>query len=226
MTYFDLSQPIDGNLPVYPGDEPVRLERLCWHPRHPYQVTGLHFGSHTGTHLDVPRHFLPQGPAIDDLPLERFCGPATVVGLAWQPGRPLNLRQGDWLAWQPGDALLLSTGWEARSGQPSFFSEVPIFASGTARWLLDHGIRLLGVDLPTVEEDSSLGGDWRRMHQELLAAGTVIVEGLVHLLPLVGRRVEFFAMPLSIRDGDGSPVRAFARDLAPGCQPPPASHHG
>lgn len=210
--YYDLSQPIHDQMAVFPGDPPVRLTPRCQHPDDPFQLLDLHLGSHTGTHLDVPRHFWPDGLTIETMTLDRFCGPARVINLPAVPGKVLDLVHADLTGWQPGEALLLATGWEAKAGSPAYFEHLPLFAAGTAAWLLDRQIRLLGVDLPTVQEEDRPGQDWRHMHLALLQSGVVIVEGLVGLQPLIQRRVEFFAVPLSIVNGDGSPVRAFARD--------------
>jgi arylformamidase len=212
MVYYDLTLPIQDAMPVYPGDEPVALRRLGSLPDDLFQTTSLHMGSHTGTHVDVPRHCQVQGASLADLPLASFCGLACVISLPWQPGQVLDLAQADWSNWQAGDALLVSTGWEDRAGTPKFYENSPIFAAGTAEWLVAAGIRLLGVDLPTVQAETTGSGDWSAMHTILLGAGVIIVEGLINLRPLAGRRLEFFAMPLLIPGGDGSPVRAFARD--------------
>lgn len=210
--FYDLSWPLYDQMPVYPGDPPCQISRPRTHEADGFQLTQMAFGCHTGTHLDVPRHFVAGGATIESMPLDRFMGPAAVIAVPWQPDQPLDLATADWSIWQPGDFVLLSTDWEHRGGTSAFFQDIPSFAAGTSEFLIEKGIRLFGLDLPTVREVVRPGFDKRYMHQTILGNGMIIVESLANLASLVGKRIYLCAVPLLIPGSEGSPVRAFASD--------------
>ncbi len=214
MSWIDLSLPLRNGMPVYPGDPPVRIGLVYNHEEHQMQVSRLEMGSHTGTHLDAPRHFFPSGTSVDQLPPDLLIGPALVVSLPLKKGRQIDLTRLDLTRRQKGDALLLSTGWDKKAGSDEFFQDLPLFAPGSTAFLQSLGIRLFGLDLPTVCE-FSLPPQPLAMHLGLLGSGMILVESLVGLLPLAGKRVEFMALPLRLAEGDGSPVRALARVIDP-----------
>ncbi|HET9772040.1 MAG TPA: cyclase family protein, partial [Acidimicrobiia bacterium] len=142
----DISRPIASDSPVWPGDPPVLVERVARvDAGHPADVSRLQLGTHTGTHVDPPAHFLPGGVTVDDLPLDVLVGPAVVADLtAVTSIGPDAL---DALALPAGTIrLLLRTaagdGWHGR-----------LTADG-AGWLVDRGVRLVGADTLSVEPDT------------------------------------------------------------------------
>jgi len=212
----DLSMPILQDMAVYPGDPPVVVETVKRIEHDGFQLTRISFGCHTGTHVDAPRHFLPGGPTVDQLPLERFIGPGRLVGIEPDPEGQIDLSCLNPDQVRPGDCLLIATGWHADVAAD--LASCPAFAPGSSQLLVRLGIRLIGTDLPTVVEHSAdccLPFDL--MHRVLLGAGIPIVENLVNLDRLAnacgqaGDSFEFLAVPLAIADSEGSPVRAFAR---------------
>jgi arylformamidase len=219
MTLIDLSLPIRSNMPVYPGDSGVTITRAKASNENgvAVQVSTVLMGCHAGTHLDAPRHFIRDGATVADLPLDRFICPALVVACPWRPGEPLDIASLDLEAMQPGDALIVATGWDKRANSGEYYEQIPEFAPGTTERLLKLGIRLFGLDLPTVREAIHPGetGSLEQhsfMHVGLLGAGIIIVESLANILPLAVHRIDFQALPLFLaEDCEGSPVRACAR---------------
>ena len=116
MKWIDLSLPISCGMPVFPGDPVVSVEHVLTHAENHIQLSQLSLGSHTGTHLDAPRHFISDGESVSDLALERFCSPALVLHCPVEADGTIDLAGLDFNILQPGDALLLSTGWESRWG--------------------------------------------------------------------------------------------------------------
>ncbi len=210
--FVDLSHPIcDGQL-SYPKDPPLRVKPFRTIASGGCNVTQIEMGTHEGTHLDAPFHFLDDGATLDQIPLERFFGPACLVDLA--PGGELppkaaitpEVLQPHASVFAPGARVLYRTGWDRRFGAPEFFTECPSLTRDAARWIADRRIALLGMDVPT---PSKIAG--HEVHRILLGKGVeiVIVEGLARL-ELLPARFTFIGFPLNFAGRDGSPIRAVA----------------
>ena len=202
----DVSLPIGPDLPTWPGDPGIRIDPAKRIDRgDPANVSELHLGSHTGTHVDPPVHFLPGERSIDELALDAFFGPAVVA----------DLRRADAIGAAELEALGLPDGTErllCQTRNSELWTRLPVdfpddyvaVTEDGARWLIDRGIRLVGVDFLSVEK--SAGGD-HPVHRTLLGGGTVIVEGL-DLSRVEPGSYTLACFPLRITDGDGSPARA------------------
>ncbi len=208
---YDLSHRIAAGMPVYPGDPPVRIEDAGAPP--PWRVSALAFGSHTGTHVDAPCHFLPDRPGIGAYPLERFIRPGLVVDVAGR-GENASLERGALdpvrAAFRPGWFLVLRTGWDRRWGEGAYFRH-PYVSRELADEIVALGASLIAVDALSV--DSTVDGG-SAAHAALLGADVLIVENLRGLDALaLGRPYVFSFAPLALGDLDGAPVRALAWDV-------------
>lgn len=209
--FIDLSHPLVDGLPNFPNDPQLSVRVHTTVAASGYNLSHLSLSSHQGTHLDAPFHFYDDGTTLDRIPLERFCGPATLVNLApggaLGPSTPLTVETfaPHAAAFAPGARVLYRTGWDRAFGTPRFFTEFPTLTLDAARWIASRGIGLLGMDTPTPSTD------WLECHHILLAKGVeiVIVEGLTHLDALPPR-FRFIGFPLNIAGRDGSPIRAVA----------------
>ncbi|NLM77529.1 MAG: cyclase family protein [Ruminococcaceae bacterium] len=210
--WIDLSLPIQAGMPVYPGDPPVSVRRFLTHGCNGVQASAISLSCHAGTHVDVPRHYLPKGAALESILLDQLTGPSLVVRACLTAEGLIDLASMDLSEQRAGDNLLLATGWDRLAGKPAYYQDIPRFAPGSTRFLLEKGIPILGLDLPTVEEAAD-PPDHDMMHQVLLEEGILIVECLCGLEKIIGRRVQFYAFPLLLPGCDGSPVRACARML-------------
>jgi arylformamidase len=204
--FVDLTLTIESAMPGVAIEPTKKLETDGWN------ASTLSLYSHCGTHMDAPRHFLPDGSSIDDVPLAACIGPAKVLNLTpVEPREPITPER---LApWQdaigPGDRLLLRTDWSHRLGTPEYRDALPRIDLRLARWLVDRGVVLLGVEPPSVA-DVNNREEVTAVHRVLLEAGIVIVESLANLSELRSQTVELIVLPLKIHHGDGSPVRAVA----------------
>ena len=187
----DISLPIGPDTPVWPGDPPVLIEPVARvEAGDAADVSRLSLGTHTGTHVDPPAHFLPGTATVDDLPLDVLMGPAVVAQCS--PG-PIDASTLGSAALPEGAArVLLKTGADAGA----------LTADG-ARWLVARGVRLVGADTLSIEP----ADDHYPVHRVLLGAGVVIVEGL-DLAAVAPGSYEFVCLPLRIAGGDGAPARA------------------
>ena len=196
MNVVDLTHPLNPQAPSHEGDPPVTLARAASHATDGYQVTAVGLGSHSGTHLDAPRHFFPGGATLDDYPVDRLVRPGWVLDV--RPQRPQALvgaaLLGDKLQeahLEAGDFLLLWTGGA-------------VLAEDCAVVLLECGAGLVGTDAPSLDDHPY------PIHQVLLGEGVLLAENLANLDHLGTGRVMCAFLPLAIPEADGAPVRAVA----------------
>lgn len=204
----DISLPIGPSLLVWPGDPPVEVSpRLSLAAGDPANVSELRMGTHTGTHVDPPNHFLEGTGGIDRVALEMLYGEALVVDARHLDG-PIEPGDMEALPIPEGERrVLLRTAnselW--RDGPARFPDRFACLAPGSAEWIVRRGVRLVGVDFLSVEREGAPG---HPVHHTLLENGVVIVEGLD-----LGRtepgRYTLACLPLRIVDGDGGPARAI-----------------
>jgi kynurenine formamidase len=203
---------IDLTLPLQAGMRGVQIEPARLLERDGWNATTLSLYSHCGTHMDAPCHFLPGGAGIDSQSLDACIGQARLVNLTpVQLGERITLeRMGPWLRQiRPGDRLLLRTDWSRRHGTPEYRDRLPAIDIDLARWLVDHGVVLIGVEPPSVA-DVNNREELTAVHHVLLTAGIVIVEGLTNLDAITTDEVELIVLPLRVLGGDGAPARAVA----------------
>ncbi len=205
MQIYDISLTISPDMPVWPGDPPVRLERVeSITEGGNANVSRLEFGVHTGTHVDAPVHFIDGAPAVEELSLRVLIGRAYVVDLP--RARVLDARTLDRAGIPPRTKRVLfktrNSKYWARDEKAFQEDFVAIDASG-AEWLVRKGVQLVGVDYLSVAPF----GQSRPTHRTLLGAGVVIVEGL-NLSGVRQGRYTLYCLPLKILGGDGAPARA------------------
>ena len=202
----DVTAPLSPRLPTFPGDpafELVPTHRIA--DGEPYNVTRLAMGSHSGTHVDAPYHFLADGATVDQLPLEILIGKARVVVLTV----PSRIRRADLEALDLRDDIrvLIKTRMSGQLQKPEFQPDFVYLDADAASYLVQAGIKLVGVDYLSVERYPSR--DYAA-HHALLAAGVVIVEGL-DLSQAEAGEYDMTCLPLRIAGGDGAPARVVLR---------------
>jgi len=206
MKLIDVSVPLDGNLPTYPGNVPFSVEptkRIA--SGDSSNVSALHMSAHTGTHVDAPRHFFDNGAGVDALPLEMLLGRTRVIEMTSRRGiGPDELSSVDL---SEEVRVLIKTHnsrlWGSAVFQPGY---VGVTEAG-ARHLLGHGIKVLGVDYLSVEEFKKPGAP---AHHVLLGGGTIVIEGL-NLRDVEPGVYEMYCLPLRIVGADGAPARVVLR---------------
>jgi arylformamidase len=200
----DISLPITADLPVWPGDPCPRLETITTIERDGVQISRFVLGTHTGTHLDAPRHFIAGGRTIGQLDLDVLVGPCRVVEVV-TPGGAITAEHLQTFDLQPGMRLLLKTSHVHHPRSPAFNPDFGALDASAAAYLCELGVRLVGIDTPSV--DAWTAADFP-CHKRLLAADIPILENLVlrHVQP---GRYGLIAVPLNLVGADGCPVRAL-----------------
>lgn len=205
MPLIDLSHPLEHGMPTFPMDPKLSIVPHGTTATLKYNITQIVMGTHQGTHLDAMFHFLDDGKTLDQMPLDWFYGPATVLRLPKNAGEELTVD--DFRPHEavlvPGAKIIYETGWHRHFGADDFFSAFPSLTLEAAQYLADRGIRMLGMDTPTPSRD------WYEVHHILLGAEIVIVETLAHL-DRVPDAITFMGFPLNFAGRDGSPIRAVA----------------
>lgn len=190
-------------MPTYPGEPGPTLEPLKQiRDGASANVTVLHVGAHTGTHVDAPHHFIDGAPAIEALPLEALVGECDVVDM----GERQVITRGDLKAASiTTSRVLLKTRNSALWQDDTFHEDFSHIAPDAARWLVERGTLLAGIDYLSIEEFRS---PTHEVHQTLLGAGIVILEGL-DLREVEAGRYLLVCAPLKLVGGDGAPARVF-----------------
>jgi arylformamidase len=204
---------IDLTQTMHPSMRGVAWEQAKTFEQDGWNARTLHLYSHAGTHMDARTHFGAGDETIDQHTPERCMGAAWVVQLG--EVRPKQLHEVSDLGniahrFQRGDSLLLHSGWSHHAANPGLYrDQLPRISEGLARWCVEQGVKMLGVEPPSVADVTNMS-ELTLIHQILLGGGVTIVEGLANLDAVTQEKVWFTAMPLKIEGGDGCPCRAFA----------------
>lgn len=193
----DLSIALDNTTPAYPGDPTISLSLSATFVNDGYVGHALQMGTHTGTHIDAPAHMIEGGDKLGTIALDRFIGPGKLI-----EGFSIEAAQAAQLA--AGDIALFYTGTSDRLHEAGYFTDYPAMDATLAEYLIDKGVRLVGVD--TCSIDNSEGFP---IHKKLLGAGIPLVENLTNLTSLRGAAFRVYALPLKL-DDDGAPARVIA----------------
>lgn len=205
----------DLTLCLHEGIDGVDFEQKFTVARDGWNARTLHLYSHIGTHMDAPYHFEASDQTIDQIPLDRCQGPAWIIRLPGiASGALIEVSDLGEVAeqFQAGESLLLQTGWSQYFGNPKFRDEMPRISKGLAEWCVAKQVRILGVEAPSVADVHNLA-EVTEIHQILLGGDVIIVEGLTNLDVVSDDRVQFWALPLKLKAGDGSPCRAFCHPM-------------
>lgn len=202
---YDISVELGSQDITFPGDKPysktmsltIEKSGIC-------NVSNLQMSAHTGTHIDMPLHFVKNGKSLDDYTMERFIKPAIVI--EFKDKKLISARDLASLDLLQESALLLKTDNSiSKKAICSEFSEeyVTIDVSA-AQLLVDKGINLVGIDYISIEEPGNLNNE---IHKTLLTNGVFVLEGL-NLADVPVGEYTLYCFPLKIKGGEASPVRA------------------
>jgi arylformamidase len=201
---FDISVPVVNGGAVYPGNPEIRIEPFSEVAKGASSnVSHISFGSHTGTHVDAPRHFFDAGSTVDRLPLDALIGPAQVIAV---PDDVMSVTAGHLQqhALDGVERVLIRTRNSAFVTERKFHPDYTYLAPDGAEHLASLGVKLVGVDYFSVEQFHS---GHHRTHRTLLERGVVIVEGL-DLSAIKPGKYAFSCLPLRLEGLDGAPARA------------------
>jgi arylformamidase len=205
--FIDISMPIQEEMVVFPGDPGFRrVPFLAREKGDPVNVYIYEMSSHTGTHIDFPRHFIHNGRSLKDIPLERFIGNAHVLDVS-HADRLITIKDLGNLPEPVLPKILLKTR-NSKKGylkKKRFFINYAALGLEAAKYLVKRGVQTIGIDYLSVDE---YGAKDHAVHKYLLGRGISIIEGL-DLRKVLSGKYFFICLPLNIPSAEGSPARAI-----------------
>lgn len=209
----DISVPLHSNMPIWPNSVGIQItQTMSIEKKDPINNSSITCDVHVGTHIDAPRHFIKDGISIEHLSLDCLIGKAFVAYIpevdiiTAEILSDLSLPLGT-------SRLLLRTRnsllWEKEI--TNFSSEYVALTNDAAKWIVEHRIRLIGIDYLSIQRYNGNP----ETHKILLSAGTIIVEGL-NLANVAPGEYELICLPLKLVGSDGAPARAVLRKIPEG----------
>jgi len=198
---YDISMEIQEDMPLYPETERTKVIRRKNYKDDGFNLTSISMSTHAGTHIDAPFHFINGGKKINDISLDNFIIKVQVVKInnereiTTQELKQKNIEN---------SALLFKTINSKISDNSSFYKDYVSLNEKASRYLISKGIKFIGIDYLSVEkyENSS-----QQVHKLLLENEVILLEGL-NLRKIKPDEYTLIALPLKIKDSEGTPVRA------------------
>jgi len=207
--WIDISIPLRDGMVHWPNDPPISIKRIQdIEQGATANLSTISMGAHSGTHVDAPIHFIRQGKGIDHIPLDTLVGKARVIEIKDQE----SITPEELASHRPrrGERILFKTRNTSEVWRKDDFVEDFVFISDAAAdFLVNRGIRLVGVDYLSVGSFKH-GGSY--VHKTLLSSGIWIIEGL-KLSDVTPGKYDLICLPLRIVGGDGAPARAILKPV-------------
>lgn len=205
--YYDLTAEISEKTAVFPGDPEYKIQTVCsLENGNTFKLCHMHFGNHTGTHIDFPAHVLKDGKTSSDFFIDHFIGSGIIIKV---PDTELSITK-NFISQQPilhNDIVFFKTANSKISKQATFTNNYVYIESDAAEELLKKQVKIVGIDYISVDKYEN---EELPVHKSLLSNEVLIVEGLELNNAPIGR-CEIFIMPLNILNMDGLPARVFAK---------------
>ncbi|MFC2021245.1 cyclase family protein [Chloroflexota bacterium] len=210
--WIDISVPLRDAMVHWPGDPPVTIKRVKdIEQGATANLSVISMGVHSGTHVDAPIHFIKDGKGVDSIPLDTVVGRVRVIEIR----DPESIKQEELAGYhiRCGERILFKTGnspdvWQ----KDEFFEDFVFISDDAADFLVERGVRLIGIDYLSVGSFKHSGS---YVHKTLLSGGVWIIEGL-NLSNVMPGKYDLICLPLRIVGGDGAPARAILRPLSLG----------
>lgn len=200
MKIIDLTMPLDEKTPAYSGDPKIKIEQIAELKEDGWREKRVHINTHCGTHVDAPAHFFEKGKTLDALSLEDFRGEGIIFDVRKRKITLSVLKEQKILK---NSMVLFCTG-QSDKCYGNYYEGATFVPEDVAQELVKKKVKAIGVDAfsPDTEPYS--------VHKILLSKDILIVENLVNLKALLGKRFIVHYFPLNITGGDGGPCRAVA----------------
>lgn len=206
MKAYDVTAPLSPNTPVWPGDPTPEIVRAPSVGDGALCLTRMNLGTHTGTHVDAPLHLLADGLSVDALPIEILLGKVRVVEIAAREG--IERQELEALDLRDDLRLLIKTRMSGQMRIPQFQADYVFLTADAAQYLVQVGLKLVGIDYLSVDRYGSTDFP---AHRTLLGAGVILVEGL-DLSEVEPGEYDMVCLPIRLAGADGAPARVILRN--------------
>jgi arylformamidase len=213
--FYDLTHLIYPEMQTYPGEPQPEFQPFFKLGRNKVNVTRLIMSSHTGTHVDAPKHFISNGDSVNEIPLDKFMGEAVTLDMSTKSiGQGITNVDLDTYSKivNGGDIILIYTGTsDCWNKDENIRQNFTYLEPSAAKWIVDHKIKCIGIDSFSVEKYGFKDG---LAHKTLLSNKVGIIEGVnVNMKQCLGKRMFLICLPLFLKDIDGSPARVVVFDI-------------
>ena len=199
----DLSQIIENNMPVYPGDIETNLIQTNFLNTDKYNNHRIEIGMHVGTHIDAPMHLTASEEYISASSLDSFVGNGCIVDVRNQS--VISIKPEYESLVKENSIVLLYTGYDKYYGLPKYYNDHPVIDEDFCKFLISKKVKMLGIDMPSPDQPPF------EMHKLLLNSHIYIIENLTELSEMLGvEEFEVIALPVKIK-ADSSMARVIAR---------------
>lgn len=206
----DLTMHLDDNTPVFPGDPAFHLTTHTDFDSDGYRVSKLEMSLHTGTHVDLPLHYISDAATDGAFYPQSFMGEGILVNCPKTRGEDVTIDDVRNLGTCRDRVVLIYTGWYRTVNLPEMYlDEWPGVDADAVEYLAENGAKAIGVDTPSIDSTAGLASG-APAHLAALKAGMPVYECLMALEYLRHRAFTFVGLPLWIRGAEASPVRAIA----------------
>lgn len=219
MKIIDLSVVLnESNISLVPGHPAFELKEIVSHDKNFASSSVFRISTHTGTHVDAPYHFIPDGITIDSLPLEKIVGKAVLIDLT-KVALPRSGISADQIKTSLGKKkirakiAILHSGWlKEKWGKNEMYLENPFLLKEAADWLISQDIKSVGLDFSLDNPDQSALPPEKRfpIHRTFLKQGIPHIENLANLELIPQEEFLFVALPLKLYKCNGAPAGAIA----------------
>ncbi len=212
MRFVDLTLTVSKSIPTFPGSPAPQFIAWSTLKEDGYNMELLFLSSHTGTHMDAPFHFVSNGAKIHEIPVRRFLGNGILVNVPKRKDNSITMRDVKSFERKNGEiaggaSIFFHTGWQKFLKNNDYFTKNPYLSEKVAEYLASKKINMIGIDSPSVDRGSDCNFP---VHTILSKKDILIVENLANLDKIGKEKFDFAILPLKLRDGTGSPVRAIA----------------
>jgi arylformamidase len=214
--FVDISRLIYENISIYPGDPKPKFEKVSTIEKEQVEVTRISLGTHTGTHIDAQKHFIPGGIGIDKEPLRNFIGETNVIDLTKKcTGYGIcskDLEKYSEIV-KNDDILLIYTDRDNKFRINNDLSLFNYLEESAAEWIINHNIKCIGIDTFSIEKFGEKEGV---VHKKLLSKDIGIIENLKsNYVQFANRKMFLICLPLFLENLDASPARALLFEISP-----------
>jgi arylformamidase len=213
MKIIDLTHDLEPGMPCFKADwhEPFSSTTLGTIETVGRNTKKLVMGSHTGTHIDAPAHFIPEGKNIADIPLGTLCGDVTLLDLR-HVGQNTAVTPADLQGIKLHQRVICIFGWDAHWDKGDFYQNYPYFSEEAAQFLIESGVKILGMDTPSPDDSRTPlhSANDSAIHKLFLKNDIILIEYLANTETIdFTKEYQLIALPMKIKSCDGAPARVI-----------------